>query len=244
MGWVMVTGDLEKQIRQNGITDLRNKDNFRFQSIRSQAERYISSYYYALHEREEAINVSIQRERAQVLEQARKDSVERVLRENAQVYADSMAFSKRKRFAERLDLYRQSAPIHIQILGFRPDHAGGVEIPAWIANCTQRTIKYITLTGFFLNAVGDKCRDEIHGSTVWQRKGVGPIKPIPESVDYIPLSAIFLPNVGQYNFDNPRFYSHEVHSLKLTKVVIEYMDGHVTTLQGKQLDGHVEYPRR
>ena len=114
------------------------------------------------------------------------------------------------------------------------DYAGGNEVTIKFTNCGSLKIKYVYFTGYFLNAVGDKCRDEVSGSTVWKYTGVGPVSRIPNTPDrfgsYI-----------KYFHSDPLFYSKNARKFRLSSVTIEYMNGKKTVLSGSELDDRVDY---
>ena len=90
------------------------------------------------------------------------------------------------------------------------------------------------VTGYFFNAVGDKCRNEINGSTIWKYTGVGPVSQIPNKPDrfgsYI-----------KYFHSDPLFYSKNARKFRLSSVTIEYMNGKKTVLLGEELDNRADY---
>ena len=106
-------------------------------------------------------------------------------------------------------------------------------------NCSTETIKYISFQGYFTNAVGDKCYNEIGGGTVWKAKGVGPIGPRPTSIDN--YDERYGRNEGSYDFDNLTFYSRTADSFHMSSVTIQYMSGKTITLSGQNLKKHIRY---
>ena len=108
-----------------------------------------------------------------------------------------------------------------------------------ITNCANQTIKYVTFQGYFLNAVGDKCRNEIGGSTIWKVRGVGPIGPSPTTIDnnYERIQKC----KASYDFDDLTFYSRSANTFRLSSVTVEYTNGRKLTLSGANLDKHVRY---
>ena len=78
-------------------------------------------------------------------------------------------------------------PAYIEVKKIFMDSAGGNEVSIKFTNCSSQRIKYVYFTGYFLNAVGDKCRNEVGGSTVWKYTGVGPISRIPDTPDNLVL---------------------------------------------------------
>ena len=83
-------------------------------------------------------------------------------------------------------------------------------------NTNSKTIKYITFYVQYENAVGDLVRDYMDGSTTFSYRGIGPIEQF-ES--------------GSYNWeDDCPYFIKNAATAKVTKVVIEYMDGSKYTL--------------
>lgn len=137
---------------------------------------------------------------------------------------------------KRLENLKLLDPAFIEINGWSMDSAGGIEVNISYTNCNRfKEVKYVYFKGYFLNAVGDKCRDEITRSTEWKATGVGPIRPIPKTPKYTN------PHVAKYRFDSPKFYAKTAHSFQLSSVTIEYMDGKKTILSGDELDVRVDY---
>lgn len=125
-------------------------------------------------------------------------------------------------------------PAHIEVKKINMDSAGGNEVTIKFTNCSSQRIKYVYFTGYFLNAVGDKCRNEVGGSTVWKYTGVGPVSRFPDSTD----------NYGSHIkifHSDPLFYSKTAHKLILSSVMIEYMNGEKTVLSGSELDYRIDY---
>ena len=93
--------------------------------------------------------------------------------------------------------------------------------------------------GYFINAVGDRCRNEIGGSTTWKARGVGPIGPCPTTADnyYDRVKKCD----ASYNFDNLTFYTRVAHTFRLSSVTVEYTNGKNITLSGANLNKHVRY---
>ena len=100
----------------------------------------------------------------------------------------------------------------------------------------RKKVKYVYFKGFFLNAVGDKCRNEINGTTEWKCRGVGPVDALPDSPYYI-----YYDHIAHWHFSNPRFYSATANTFRLSSITIEYMNGKKTTLSGTELKKRVRY---
>ena len=135
--------------------------------------------------------------------------------------------------------YKKNSPFIISDISWSANSVGGIEVSLSITNCTGQTIKYITFQGYFINAVGDKCRNDISGSTTWKARGVGPIGPCPTTADnYYDRKN----NCGaRYSFDDLTFYTRVAHTFRLSSVTVEYTSGRKITLSGANLNKHVKY---
>lgn len=138
-----------------------------------------------------------------------------------------------------MQLYKENDPIIVHVDSWEANSAGGIEVNLSVTNCSTQPIKYITFQGYFTNAVGDKCRNEIGGGTVWKGRGVGPIGPRPTTIEN--FDERFEDNKGSYNFDNLTFYSRVAAYFQLSSVTIQYMNGKTITLSGANLKKHVRY---
>ena len=138
---------------------------------------------------------------------------------------------------EKLENLRRLSPAFINISGWNMDSAGGNEVNISFTNCSSQTVKYVYFRGYFLNAVGDRCRNEVGGSTEWKYRGVGPISPLPKTPDEDNYNYI-----EYWRFGNPRFYSTIADKFRLSSVTIEYMNGKKITLSGAELKKRVKYP--
>ena len=127
-------------------------------------------------------------------------------------------------------------PILISNLTWSIKSSGGIDLKFNITNCTQNTIKYVYVTGYCLNAVEDRCHDEISGKTTWTVRCIGPIEPCPTSINNFYEREKSC--VGSYHFENPIFYSHVARSIVFSSISIEYMDGKKTTLSEEILKKH------
>lgn len=116
---------------------------------------------------------------------------------------------------------------------------GGIEVSLNVINCATQPIKYITIQGYFTNAVGDKCRNDIGGGFVWKGKGVGPIGPRPTSLEN--FDERYSLNEANYTFDDLKFYSRVAENFHFSSVSIEYMNGKKITLSGAILKKHIRY---
>lgn len=165
-------------------------------------------------EREAAENRARQEEERRLAEQRRAD--EQLWREQEHKYL------------------RLMDPAYIEVKKMNMDNAGGVDVSIKFTNCSSSRVKYVYFTGYFLNAVGDKCRNEIDGSTVWKYTGVGPVSRIPDTPD----------NNGshiKFFHSDPPFYSKTARKFILSSVTIEYMNGKKVALTGGELEDRVDY---
>lgn len=147
---------------------------------------------------------------------------------------DSIDAAKKQEDFARL---KSLSPAFIEVFGWSMDSAGGIEVDITFTNCSSQKVKYVYFRGYFLNAVGDRCRNEITRSTEWKYRGVGPIAPFPKSADDSSYG-----HRHTYFFGNPLFYSSIAKTFRLSSVTIEYMNGKKTTLSGTELKKRVKYP--
>ncbi len=138
-----------------------------------------------------------------------------------------------------IQLYKEHIPILVTDVYWSSNSVGGIEVQLSVTNCSQQTIKYITFNGYFLNAVGDKCRNEIGGGTTWSAKGIGPIGPCPTTLENYDERLELCE--GSYNFDTPTFYSRVADSFVLSSVTIQYMNGKTVTISGANMEKRVRY---
>jgi hypothetical protein len=140
---------------------------------------------------------------------------------------------------KRIQEYKENQPFIIDEISWSSNSVGGIYVSLNITNCANQTIKYVTFQGYFLNAVGDKCRNEIGGSTIWKVRGVGPIGPSPTTIDnnYERIQKC----KASYDFDDLTFYSRSANTFRLSSVTVEYTNGRKLTLSGANLDKHVRY---
>ena len=151
--------------------------------------------------------------------------------------AEDRAAQKKALEEERMANLKLMDPAYIEVKGWNMDSAGGIAVNLTFTNCDRfHSIKYIYFQGYFLNAVGDKCRNSVSGSTVWKYTGVGPINPFPSKPGQYGKSYI-----ANYCFDDPLFYAKTAHKFRLSSVTIEYTNGKKKTLTGDELDIRVDY---
>lgn len=139
----------------------------------------------------------------------------------------------------RIDVYKKNNPFVISDISWTANSVGGIEVSLSFTNCTGQAIKYVTFQGYFINAVGDKCRNEIDGSTIWKARGVGPIGSCPTTADN--YYERYRNCEASYDFDNLTFYPRVGDSFRLSTVTVEYTNGRKMTLSGANLNKHVRY---
>lgn len=164
----------------------------------------------------------------------RKAAEMRDLEEKARKQREEQEAQRKALEEQEFEDLKLMDPAYIEVKKIKMDNAGGNEVTIKFTNCSSQKIKYVYFTGYFLNAVGDKCRDEINGSTVWKYTGVGPVSQIPNTPDrfgsYI-----------KYFHSDPLFYSKNARKFRLSSVTIEYMNGKKAVLSGAELDDRVDY---
>lgn len=140
---------------------------------------------------------------------------------------------------DRIEVHKKNKPFVISDIYWSSNSAGGIEVSLSVTNCSGQTIKYVTFQGYFINAVGDKCRNDISGSTIWKARGIGPIGPCPTTPDnyYDRVNNCS----ARYNFDDLTFYSKVASTFRLSSVIVEYTNGSKVTLTGANLNKHVRY---
>lgn len=199
---------------------LPSTDDPQVKSILDKEKRKI----IAQKEAEEKARADEQERLRAAAEAERKASVEREAAAKVKIKEEEIAF---------LQSY---APAFIEIEGWNKDSANGIAVDIAFKNGVTQKVKYVYFKGFFLNAVGDKCRNEINGTTEWKCRGVGPVDALPDSPYYI-----YYDHIAHWHFSNPRFYSATANTFRLSSVTIEYMNGKKTTLSGTELKKRVRY---
>ena len=102
-----------------------------------------------------------------------------------------------------------------------PNSAGGVDAHFIWKNVSDKTIKYLTWSGYPINAVGDAVACEIRGITESGGKVTGPIKP--GATD------------GRNTYWECLWYNYSAKKLVLTGIDIEYMDGSTMRINQNEL---------
>ena len=93
------------------------------------------------------------------------------------------------------------------------DSADGIFLHWAAKNVTNKTIKYLTITFEFYNAVGDLTADEITNKTSKTMKLTGPIEP---------QKSFYIADIIGYSVD--------CQSVKITNIQVDYMDGTSSTI--------------
>lgn len=141
------------------------------------------------------------------------DSIKNIKRIFALAAYDEIEKTKRERV-------RQGMPIEIAYLYTEsPNSAGGTTLEFKLKNISTKRIKYISVTGYPINAVDDKCVCTIRGYSQCTRKGVGPIEPGEYAI---------------YTWENT-WYNHTINKYIPTSILIQYMDGSSLTVSGSKL---------
>ena len=124
------------------------------------------------------------------------------------------------RKANRIDKVKHSIKI-IKAYLSSPNSAGGVDAHLVWKNVSKKTIKYLTWSGYPINAVGDAVECEIRGVSESGGKVTGPIKP---GTTY-----------GYGYYWECLWYNYSAKKLVLTGINIEYMDGSTMRINKNEL---------
>lgn len=105
--------------------------------------------------------------------------------------------------------------------GWNLNSADGVEPYFSFYNTSEKTIKYVDFYFSLYNAVGDRCYLRFEKSYTGHVRGVGPVEP---------------GSLGSWEWDRATHYtSADASEMKITKIVITYMDKTVKTLTGNAI---------
>lgn len=130
----------------------------------------------------------------------------------------------------------KGSPVAINMVYWDSNSVGGITAKFEVFNLSKKTIKYVAITGYFKNAVGDRVYNQIGSGSTYTVRGIGPIGPAPTSVDEIDL---FSDAVGTYEFDDCFFYSKTANTIEVSSVKLTYTDGSTQTVSGKILEKHL-----
>ena len=105
--------------------------------------------------------------------------------------------------------------------GWNLNSADGVEPYFSFYNTSNKTIKYVDFYFTLYNAVGDKCYLRYNKSYTGNVRGVGPVEP---------------DSSGSWEWERATHYtSADASEMRITKIVITYMDKTVKTLTGNAI---------
>lgn len=105
--------------------------------------------------------------------------------------------------------------------GWNLNSADGVEPYFSFFNTSEKTIKYVDFYFSLYNAVGDRCYLRYDKSYTGHVRGVGPVEP---------------GSFGSWEWDRATHYtSADASEMKITKIVITFMDKTVRTLTGNAI---------
>ena len=122
--------------------------------------------------------------------------------------------------AKRIDLLKNTIKIKKAYLS-SPNSAGGVDAHLVWKNVSNKTIKYLTWSGYPINAVGDPVSCEARGTIEGGGTVTGPIKP--GATD------------GYGTYWDCLWYNYSAKKLVLTEIDIEYMDGSTIHINRNEL---------
>ena len=122
--------------------------------------------------------------------------------------------------AKRIDLLKNTIKIKKAYLS-SPNSAGGVDAHLVWKNVSNKTIKYLTWSGYPINAVGDPVSCEARGTIEGGGTVTGPIKP----------GATY----GYGTYWDCLWYNYSAKKLVLTDIYIEYMDGSSIHMNSNEL---------
>ena len=243
MGYIyMDDQNLYKFLKKAKVLDYsKSKNMSKLQQILNSTQKLIDEHYNKLEE-ERIIDEKRKIKQEQIEDSVfaiihRDDFVKDSLANRTRFEKDSLEWIKQHKENEkflsdiwdsRIRRIKSMSPIAINIDSWNIDEYGGVTAHISVVNCSSNTIKYITFKFIFINPVGDLCVDRYSGKKYWSPKGVGPI----ESYKTMNCEA-------SYNFDTPSFYSSVIETMDISNVTIQYMDGKIVNLGGKELKNHL-----
>ena len=119
------------------------------------------------------------------------------------------------------DILKEAPYGYVGNWGWEINSADGVEPYFSFYNTSEKTIKYVDFYFTLYNAVGDKCYLRYNKSYTGNVRGVGPVEP---------------GNYGSWEWDRATHYtSADASEMRITKIVITYMDKTVRTLTGNAI---------
>lgn len=128
---------------------------------------------------------------------------------------------------KKASLVKAGMPIEIEYLYTSdPNSAGGADLIFRVKNIASKTIKYISVTGYPINAVKDKCYCTIRRYSQATRKGIGPIEE---------------GETAEYNWENV-WYNHTIDQYIPVSINIQYMNGTSLNITGEKLKKIIKAP--
>lgn len=154
----------------------------------------------------------------------KKDSIDAIIvaqeeKEEKAAYKERVRLDSIRK-ANRIDQVKHSVKI-IKAYLSSPNSAGGVDAHLVWKNVSKKTIKYLTWSGYPINAVGDPVDCEIRGVSESGGRVTGPIKP---GTTY-----------GYGKYWECLWYNYSAKKLVLTGIDIEYMDGSTMRINKNEL---------
>lgn len=240
-----------KLIKDCGIKDLQEKDRIEYENQIYAIKNNIFNIAYSkfktdsinkrevfvsdsLAKREKYVNDSIKSYQAYVNDslKEREEYVSLTLQvDSMRTEFESTRAVKAKRDKEFWA--SKGSPVALNMVSWSSNSAGGITAKFEVLNLSKKTIKYVAITGYFKNSVGDRVYNQVgHGSTYTVR-GIGPIGPAPTSFDEFEL---FSDAMGSYDFDDCFFYSRTANNIEVSSVKLTYTDGTTQTVSGKVLE--------
>lgn len=142
---------------------------------------------------------------------------------------------------ENIELFKSMDPFMMDITHWFVDRYETMSLGVEFYNCSNKTIKYVTFKGRFFNRVHDLIREMRTGAYTWSAKGIGPIYPVPRTLEEYDNSEDKYG--GKIDFKNLYYFypGNITYMIEVTSVRIEYMDGTVRTITGRELEKHVTY---
>jgi len=124
-------------------------------------------------------------------------------------------------------MVKNGCPIKIRYCNVgNPNSAGGVDLGIRFKNISKNTIKYISITGYVINAVKDRVHCTIRNYSSTTVRGVGPIESEENAV---------------YEWEN-LWYNRTIDWFVPTQIKIEYMNGKVSIMNQTKIKASIDAP--
>ena len=136
-----------------------------------------------------------------------------------------------------IDNMKNAPTILLNVNWWSINSADGIEISYTVINCSLKKIKYITITSYFKNPVGDICYNKFGGKYM-EHIFIGPLQPRPKAISD---NANPYESEGTYEYNTPTFYCGYAHTIHIASIKIQYFDGSCKLLNGKMLNNIVSY---